>query len=1103
MYQIVLDPPNPPIFQFDSSEPYMEWCNFWSPGAYNYIIVIEDENGNTILETPITLFVDDNFFEYEEDAVGTYASTCDSEFITWSYSSFDTLTNPCWEVCVGAVSTISLESLALFGPDGTVFTDASQGYWTVYGVNADVTQQAGGPNGLPATIEWQEAGTANLVYQYYFQDWNGCPVEGELEFCVEVAPDPEADFSTQPPPNENGILEICEGQTVYFTNETEGNAEYYWDFGDGGTSSEEHPDYTFTEAGTFEVLLAATTTCNCSDTTRMTVIVEGNESPFIDCVATICENQVMTYTANTGCSTYSWNISSNGTIVDGGGSSDDFVVVEWGGGPVGEITLETDGCPDLSTCTEAAYLQVPIVSDDALIDGPDRVCRGEQSVYSITPFEGTEFNWSVSNFGTIIAGQGTPSITVEWFDGFIPGDAQWVAVDYTNCYLGCGGSDQLTVNIRPEFFASGAIEVCENGTSTYSVTNTQTNVGFPANFSVLAADGTPLYSDISGGSSAMIDWTFGPGTFTLRAAPQTIADFCVDSYDIKVTVYPEPAVVSSVSGQVDICPGIGYTYSVDDINAGDRFRWTIDNGGVISVREGNSIAATWGNTGPYSLSVERISLPLGCSSEPTVVSINAVSGFTVSGDDEVCTDQIGAYTSDQTGDVYYAWSVVPAGAGTITGDPAAATIEVLWHDPGPAQVVLDICGQQEVFDVNVNAPPQPVVDHPAALCPGTTAPVSTITAFASYSWQDTVGNELSTLAVPDLGPGYYRVEVTDALGCTGFETFSIYGYPESEISISTPDYNIFCNTPPFTRLFAVNTEDGYSYQWYQDGTPVGSNTTQYTATALGTYWVEITDENGCQFTSNSIPVFINCGDGRCSGNSGTCPDHDFTIQETGTCNVRDYTALVTGSEPGTTFWDFDDPASGADNTANGNNVSHTYAEPGFYRVLMGATYDDGNGNLSTCVIIKPDTVLLVANFEYDGVCPGAPVQFYDLSTFLDLTSITAWSWDFGDPASGADNTSSDKDPTHIFTGQGDYDVTLTVTSATGCTASITQTITIYPLPYTNIPDPTVTCAATALEFVADVEATVSDVVWHFGDPGSGNADTSRLFTSYHAYDADG
>jgi gliding motility-associated-like protein len=963
----------------------------------------------------------------------------------------------------------------------------------------------GSPPASTISILWDEEGAGRATFSFWYLSANGCDVFSNIDICFNVIPPPPADFTTQPPVGANGLLEICEGQTVFFTSEATNADAYLWDFGDGGGSSLPNPQHTYNAAGTFEVALITSAGCECADTSRLTVIVEGNDAPFVDCVATICEGTSVTYTANTGCSTYDWTISANGSILDGGGPADDFITIQWGAGPIGEITLQTDGCPDLSNCTEAAYLQVPIISSSTTIEGPAQVCRGDQSVYTVPPFEGTEFTWSVTSFGIIIDGQGTPSVTIEWFDGPIPAGAQTVSVDYSNCYLECGGSAQMDVFIRPEFYLTGEIEVCENSSEDFAVVNTQTNVGFPASFSVIASDGTTVWTSPGAGSTFPINWNFGPGDFTLVATPQNPADFCTLQAEMAVKVIAQPAAVATINGQTEICAGIAYTYSIANPVNGERYRWTINNGGTITEREGASIAVIWNAGGPYALSVIRRSPPLFCSSAATSLNIGAVGSFAISGDDQVCVDQLAAYTSDQTGDVFYDWAIQPASAGTITGDPTAADIEVLWHSAGPATVTLDICGQQETFVVNVNAPPQPVVNHPATICEGILASVSTTVAYATYSWQDAEGVELSTSATPDLAGGYYRVDVTDANGCVGRTIFHIYQYPTASINISTPDFTRFCNVPPFSRLYAANTADGYDYQWFQNGSAIpGATNSDYTATAFGNYHVEIIDESGCAYASNVITLQEDCGSIGGTGGGAGCnnPDHTFTTTDNGSCDNRAYSAIATGAIPGSIFWIFDDPFNGTSG-GNGQNVTYQYTKPGFYRVLMAALYDDGMGGSVLCREIIPDTIFAVANFAYDGVCPGVPVQFYDLTTFLDLTSITSWSWDFGDPASGVDNSSSDQDPVHIFTAGGDFPVTLTVTTDQGCTTTITKTVSLYPFPYTNFPEPDVSCALTSIAFNADVAATVWEVNWNFGEASSDDANTSTLFDSYHRFATSG
>ncbi len=81
------------------------------------------------------------------------------------------------------------------------------------------------------------------------------------------------------------------------------------------------------------------------------------------------------------------------------------------------------------------------------------------------------------------------------------------------------------------------------------------------------------------------------------------------------------------------------------------------------------------------------------------------------------------------------------------------------------------------------------------------------------------------------------------------------------------------------------------------------------------------------------------------------------------------------------------------------------------------------------VIVQQGGSAPTANFTFapQGPVMGNAVTFTDTST----GSPTSWSWNFGDPASGAANTSTAQNPTHTFAAAGAYNVTLQATNASG------------------------------------------------------------------------
>jgi gliding motility-associated-like protein len=76
-----------------------------------------------------------------------------------------------------------------------------------------------------------------------------------------------------------------------------------------------------------------------------------------------------------------------------------------------------------------------------------------------------------------------------------------------------------------------------------------------------------------------------------------------------------------------------------------------------------------------------------------------------------------------------------------------------------------------------------------------------------------------------------------------------------------------------------------------------------------------------------------------------------------------------------------------------------------------------------------------------GECATHDVTF----STLRIPGIQSIVWDFGDPASGADNASTELEPAHAFTSGGTYTVTATITS-NGAQQTATTTVTILPAP---------------------------------------------------------
>lgn len=82
---------------------------------------------------------------------------------------------------------------------------------------------------------------------------------------------------------------------------------------------------------------------------------------------------------------------------------------------------------------------------------------------------------------------------------------------------------------------------------------------------------------------------------------------------------------------------------------------------------------------------------------------------------------------------------------------------------------------------------------------------------------------------------------------------------------------------------------------------------------------------------------------------------------------------------------------------------------------------------------------------YEDLCSGNPTHF-EIETRSDL-AVT--DWDFGDPSSGLDNTSSLESPAHTYASPGTYTVTVDLETALGYDITLTEEITILASPEAN------------------------------------------------------
>ncbi|MFN0012949.1 MAG: PKD domain-containing protein, partial [Saprospiraceae bacterium] len=710
--------------------------------------------------------------------------------------------------------------------------------WNVSGAQSFVVNA---PGNNSVTVKWGPAGAGSVsvvvVSSAGNPNTNQCI--GEDGKCVTILEEPLAQFDTDPQPAAGtDTLQVCKGQTVWFDNLSQYADTYEWFFTDDfSTTNATNPQHTFQNPGFYAVRLVARSACFCTDTIEAVVEVLDAEAPNLQCVGDLCPGATATYSASANCSGINWAVSPNGTVLNGGTPGADSITVQWGAGPIGTITLSNYACTGL-TCPLPTLVQIPIIDDNAEIQGADRVCPDAEEVYSIEAYGGTGFVWSLSGGGTILDGLGTNRVSIRWSSVPNPNTTYWLSVHYDNCYLGCGGRDSIPVRIVSPFFVNGPVEACAGTTGNFLSRLTFNNANIACNWTLTAPDGSTAWTSAAPTASATAPFAAGSGIYRMFAVPANPLLTCTDRAEWAVSVPATPAAPTSIAGPVLICPGNTYTYTAIGSTPGATIQWTVRNGpGPLTTVLGNPLNVTWNAVGLYQLRAVALSANgLGCTSAAVYLEGQPIGAFSVSGPAQVCVNSTATYTAPTVPGLNFQWSTVPADAGTIVSGQGTNTVEVFWQTAGARTLVVTACGQTANHAVNVSPNLSPTVVHPTSLCAGSIATIQTALPYATYSWENAAGGVLSSAATVDLGPGNYILSVTDANGCTGSSPFTIFTALGPNLSISTIDPTAFCNNSVTVNMVALsNTAGDLTYEWFQNGIPLGINAPAYATNQYGSY----------------------------------------------------------------------------------------------------------------------------------------------------------------------------------------------------------------------------------------------------------------------------
>ncbi|MBS1729352.1 MAG: PKD domain-containing protein [Bacteroidetes bacterium] len=315
-------------------------------------------------------------------------------------------------------------------------------------------------------------------------------------------------------------------------------------------------------------------------------------------------------------------------------------------------------------------------------------------------------------------------------------------------------------------------------------------------------------------------------------------------------------------------------------------------------------------------------------------------------------------------------------------------------------------------------------------------------------------------------PGTYTVllTATSSSGCVDTASVIInFSFPKSAFNILP---TICANQPQF--ISNNTTPTPVSVNWnFGDGTSSTEYSPTKTYTKAGTYQIKLVNEFSAT-CKDSITKIVEVIDG---------PAASYKASDTASCSVP-FTVNFTNTTKGNAvsfLWDFGDGT-----TSTEINPTHTYTKNGDFTVSLTATNSNGCQTVDRIVGYIKIHPLSISGFENLPVTGCTPYIIHPIPIANASLTNATYLWDFGDGA-----TSTLPNPSHTYQLDGDYTVSLTLTTTSGCTTTfkMKHAVVVGHKPTADFfADPLDVCAKLPITFTStSTNGPITQLEWHFGD----------------------
>ncbi|MCL6524216.1 MAG: PKD domain-containing protein [Thermoflavifilum sp.] len=869
--------------------------------------------------------------------------------------------------------------------------------------------------------------------------------------------------------------------------------QWLWDFGDGHTSTQQNPIYTYTTPGKYRVQLMITNSYGCtgvSDTAGVVVVPNPVVAAFtadstISCQAPFTV-QFSSQSQGDGALHYYWDFG------DGNSSTDPHpvhVYTKSGVFTVSLIVTDSLGCSD--TLVKTQYIQVGNLPQ-LNVNIPSPICAQSQVLFT-NPTQPTprQIQWMFSD-STIYSG---PQVSKSFFS---PGN---YSVQVINTY-NSGCSDTLnktfTVVARPmaDFQASPRIG-CD--------------VPLRVSFQYTGSGAVKYYWEFGDGGT---DTTASPihvyqtfGNYTVKLKIENAAG-CMDSVVRDAYIQIQPPTARLFASPDHGCVPLQVSFSAQ-VHSLDSIVSAVWDFGDEQTASGLAVQHTYLKEGIYTVKL-TITTQSGCTSSftyPTPIRAGTPPAVNFSATPTQACAEVNIHFTDLS-NLGEQWLWLFGDGGTsalqnpthIYGDTGYFDVSLIVTHLGCTDTLIrpryiHILPPIAAFDINRNCS-----------TPYTIQFLDRSIGAIHYQWDfgDTASGAANYDTIPNPAHVYSSTGTFTATLTVSNDTCTYTTQHTFQIIDEHPDFTVsdtvLCRNDSVS-LQAVNIHPSLirSYRWTYQGPASGSQTTtqpsvHFTLSQPGEYSFTLitTDANNCTDTVTHERLV------RVEG-----PTPNFTVGNQGCAQVAvpfQDVSVPNGSPLASWVWDFGDGVKDtllANDTIHNGSTSHIYQRSGTYSITLLVT--DSNG--CSQKITKPNGGLHITQVKAQFYsadtfsCPGKPVHFVNQSTG-QLAEIR---WTFGDGSS-----SLQSNPVHVYDTDGVYDVGLYVANSYGCSDSLLRPAYIHiatphaAFSISNLPDSGgVKCPPFVAQFV-NHSVNYRSVKWDFGDGSS-----SQLVNPTHIYNLPG